>query len=504
MSTSKFVIIFAFLYLAVCFGLSIYASKKSSKEASRQDFYVASSSLGSVVLFLTAMATAFSAFAFMGQLGQVYNFGSSAIFNFMHYGIFTYPLMFLIGSKLWYYGKRYGYVTPADFIAHRYDTNVPARVLVGLVICVYFSVFYIVIQMKGCSWALQEATGMSTPMATLLIAVVLGAYVAIGGMRAVAYTDVVQAIFLIIGALTIAGTMIFQAGGISELYTQALIVKPEAFLPKQNMTALITGGLVMALSMPLWPALWTKYYCAKDLKTSYNVATGCGLGTVLVTVGLPLIIVAGLIINYPNWPAAQADSLVIRYVLDFTHPLVASIVVGGLLSAAMSTADALLLLISSVFTVDITEMLPSQYKERINEKSIVSFGRIMVFVIIAISFWISLRPMGQLVNIGIQLTYPGYLLGLPIVVGGLWWKKANKHGLTYGLIAGVLTIYYTTFVVRNPMNIASGLWGLAACTIVFVVVSIFTAPTRVEILKEFGLAEKQSMQPVNDKSTVTT
>lgn len=492
MKTGTFVMICAALYLVACFVLSIYASMKSSKKASRQDFYVASSSLGPFVLFLTAMATAFSAFAFMGQLGQVYNFGGSAIFNFMHYAIFAYPLMFIFGNKLWYYGKKYGYVTPADFIADRYDTNMPARLLVGLIICVYFSIFYIVIQMKGCSWAIQEATGMSTPAATFMIAIVLAAYVAIGGMRAVAYTDVMQAIFLLVGSLIIAATMIYLAGGFNPLYTQALAVKPDMLQPKMNILELITGGLVMAISLPLWPALWTKYYCAKDLKTCFGIATGCGLGTVIVTVGLPLIIICGLVIAYPNWPAAKADNLIIRYVLDYTHPIVAAIVVGGLLSAAMSTADSLLLLISSVFTVDMTEMLPEKYRHKISEKSIVNFGRIMVFVVIAISFWISLRPMGQLVTIGIQLTYPGYLLAVPVVAGGLWWKKANKYGLTWGLTAGLITIYITTFVNKNPLHIASGIWGLVVCSIVFIVVSMFTPSTRPEILQKFGLGGQQA------------
>ena len=488
MSKSVAILMSAFLYLAVCCGLSLYASKKG-KRASTLDYFVASNQLGFLVLSLTAMATAFSAFAFLGQLGQVYNYGTSAIYNFMNYGIISYPLFFLIGSKLWFFGKKYGYITPADFIADRYDTNIPARLLIGLIICVYFSIFYIVIQIRGCSYVLEEATSMTTPIAALIIALILGIYVAIGGMRAVAFTDVMQAIFLLAGVLTVTFTMIAHAGGFGSLFRKAIELRPDTYLPKQNMMNLITGGLVMGLSMPIWPQLWTKYYCAKDLRTCYGVAAGCGLGTVLVTVSLPLIIVAGLVIAYPKTSPADADKLVIRYMLDFANPVVAAIVIGGLLSAAMSTADALLLLVSSVFTIDMAQALPSSIRKYVSEGVLVRFGQLMVFVIIIVAYLISLRPLGQLVTVGIRLTFPGYLVALPVVVGGLWWRRANKQGAISALVVGLITIYIITFVKANPLHIAGGLWGLATATITFIVVSLLTKPTPQEILAKFGLGE---------------
>jgi SSS family solute:Na+ symporter len=485
---SATIIALVILYFIVCVGLAIYANKRS-KKGTKQDYFVAGGTIGSVILFLTSLATAFSAFAFMGQMGMVYNFGSSAIWNFFTYAIFSYPLFFIVGSKMWYYGNKYGYVTPADFMVHRYESNVPMRLIVGLIICVYFSIFYIVIQIKGCGWALQETTGISTSTAMLVITLLLALYVAIGGMRGVAYADVMQAIILLLGLIVIAGMIILNEGGLAKLFTKALATDPKIFAPKQPTIEIISGGLVMALSMPLWPMLWTKYYSAKNLKAAYSVATGSGLGTVLVTVSLPIIIVCGLKIAYPNWPGSQADVLVIKYALEHTPAVIAAVVVAGLLSAAMSTAGALLLLISSVFSVDMAEILPERMKKKITDKQFVNSGRIFVVAIILISYWISLIPMGQLVKMGIQLAYPGYLLAVPVVYAGLWWKRANKYGAIIGLMLGLIVVYITTFVVKNPLGVASGIWGLITCTVGLIVGSLVTKPTSREVLEQFGLVK---------------
>jgi SSS family solute:Na+ symporter len=223
----------------------------------------------------------------------------------------------------------------------------------------------------------------------------------------------------------------------------------------------------------------------------YSVATGCGLGTVLITVSAPLFIVAGLMVYFPGAKATDADNLVIEYILKFTNPVVASCVVGGLLSAAMSTAGALLLLICSVFTQDLPKALPQRQQNILSEEKKVFFGRIMVFVVLGVCFFISLRSLGQLVTMGIQLAYPGYLVALPAVVGGIWWKKGNGVGMTYGLIAGLAVIYYTTYVDRNPLSIHSGLWGLGVCAIVYIAVSLLTKPNSQQTLARFGLADGQ-------------
>jgi len=145
------------------------------------------------------------------------------------------------------------------------------------------------------------------------------------------------------------------------------------------------------------------------------------------------------------------------------------------------------LLVSSVFSVDIVEAFQKSTSLRLTEKQIVTSGRIFIVIILLVSFWIALMPLGQLVKIGIQMAYPGYLLAVPLVVGGLWWRRANKYGAIWGLVLGLITLYITIFVVKNPLGIAAGIWGLVVCSIAFIVVSLLTKPTSDKTLREFGL-----------------
>lgn len=482
--------VFVLFYFLAVVTLSLVANKRA-KSKSTGDFYVASNSLGTVLIFATAFATAFSSFAFMGQMGQVYNLGASAIFNFMTYTFFFYPIALVIGKRIWFFGKKYGYITPADLLAHRYQCNAPIRLIMGLLICVYCSIFYIVIQINGTSWALETATGIDPVISRLLICIVMAIYINIGGARGAAYVDFMQFCFIMIGIVIIAITAIAVNGGFSSLYIRLDQVNPAAFLPKQPFQTMLSGSIVMTISNCVWPTIWMKYYAAKNVKSNWAVAAGIGSGTVVVTVGMPLIILAGLMIAYPMADAATTDTLVIRYVLDYTHPAVATIVVGGLVCAAMSTAAGLTLLCSSVFTKDLPKCLPKETQSKISDHQLLYFGKLIAVLAIFVCFLISLRPMGALVTAGITLTYPGYFLAFPLVVGGFFWKKANKYGAVSGLLLGFITVMITTYVVRNPFGIATGIWGVAVCTLTFITVSLCTAQTDQKTLEQFGLSDEQ-------------
>ncbi|GHU64476.1 sodium/panthothenate symporter [Clostridia bacterium] len=485
----KAVGIFVAVYFVVIILISVIANKKTV-EKTTGDFYVASNSLGPVLIFCAAFATAFSAFSFMGQMGQVFVQGSSAIFNYMTYSFFAWPPALLIGKRIWYFGKKYGYVTPADMLVHRYQSNTPMRIIIGLFVCVYCSVFYIVININGTAWALETVTGMNPIMAKALVCIVLAIYVNIGGFRGAAYVDAMQFVFIMLGVIVLAFAAIHVNGGFSELYMRLDEVNPSMWLPKQPFITMFTGSITMCVSIIVWPTIWTRCYAAKSLRANWAVSVGMGSGTVVVTVGTPLIIVAGIMIAYANQDPSRADTFVIRYAMESVNPVIAVIVIGGLVSAALSTAASLTLLGSSVFTKDLPKCFPS-FAEKTNDKNLLVMGRVINVVIIFICFLVSLRPMGSLIQAGISFTYPGYFLTFPIVVGGFFWKRANKEGAIAGLLVGIATIITTTYIVPTPFGIATGIWGVAMCTIAFILVSLNTPPTGQKTLEQFGLIKSK-------------
>jgi SSS family solute:Na+ symporter len=413
-----------------------------------------------------------------------------------------YPFFISIGRKLWFYGKRYSYVTPADFIAHRYQSGGIARLLVGAVIFGYCSLFYMIIQIKGCAWALEEAISLSPFTATLIICLVLAFYTYIGGIRGVAYVDLLQASVLLTSLIVLAITMITRNGGLGPIFVAMEAARPGALLPKRDFTLMMSSTIVMCVSFILWPTMWTKFYCAKNLKSSWGVLTGSAFGNIFITVGLPLIFLAGLSINYPASEPSAADRLMVRYVLNFSHPFVAGLLVSGLLSAAISTAAGVLLSISSVFTIDLPKLMPENVRAKLNDKRLFVVGRTVSLICIAIGFVISLMDLGQIINLVTAYAYPGYLLMLPLVLGGFYWRRANKQGMTWGLIVGMMVLAYTTYFLKTPfMNIHAGIWAVLACSVVFIVVSLCTEPMDDAHLAQFGLLEGQtSFAPISSET----
>lgn len=480
--------IFSVVYFFVIVALTLFANKRAAKNAN--DFFTASGSLGPFLIFMTSFATAFSAFAFMGQMGQVYTNGASAILNFMSYTILGYPLFHLLGKRIWYYGRKYKFVTPSDLLVERYESNIPIRFLMGLLVCVYCSIFYIVININGVAWAMETATGIDPTLVRILICVLLVVYANLGGARGAAYVDAMQVCIIILAVIALCIITFATNGGATATYEKLAQVAPDAFYPKQAAVPMITGSIVLTVSMAIWPALWMKYYAAKNLEANWAVGAGCGLGTVIVTVGAPLIIGAGLLLAYPNTDLAK-DSLVVNFAIDYAPPVIAVLIIGGLVAAALSSAAGLVLLCSSVFTNDLPKCFTKEQQSKFKSTTIFWLGRIVGVIVIIISLFVSLRPMGSLVSAGIAFTYPGYLLPLPLVIGAFYWPRGNKWGAITGMAVGFIVIMLTTYVWPAPFGIAAGIWGVVTCAILYVVVSLATAKPSDETLAKFGLTDEQ-------------
>jgi SSS family solute:Na+ symporter len=110
-------------------------------EESVEDHFIARGTIGALVIFLTSLATAYSAFTFLGGPGYIYNKGIAGLIILVGIAPLTFPLMTQIGQRVWLLGKVYNYVTPADLLTDRYPSKW-VRAITAL-ICIVFPIFYI-------------------------------------------------------------------------------------------------------------------------------------------------------------------------------------------------------------------------------------------------------------------------------------------------------------------------------------------------------------------------
>ncbi|TDA38030.1 MAG: hypothetical protein DSO08_04840 [Candidatus Methanomethylicota archaeon] len=460
-------------------------------EESVEDHFIARGTIGALVIFLTSLATAYSAFTFLGGPGYIYNKGIAGLIILVGIAPLTFPLMTQIGQRVWLLGKVYNYVTPADLLTDRYPSKW-VRAITAL-ICIVFPIFYIGVQYTGCGYIMNVLTGGMVPyeLGVIITGVFMSVYIALGGMRAVAWGDVLMAVLLVFGMAAIAAFGVATVG--LDLFQKAYAVKPQAFVISMDPVLVWTITIGSALSLPVWPQLWTKYYATKNQRGTWGIGFGEQFGEVFV-LGLCAILIAvsGMVL-FPGLVGAEADRLTVLIASMMPIWLIGPIALAAL-AAALSTADAISLMIASVFTRDIYQKL---INPKVSEKTAGRVGRILCFVISFLALIFALNPPGMIVDIILDLSWPGVLVMLPPLLGALFWRRANTAGGLGSLILGLAAVLATTYVWNTPFNIYQGIWGFIFGIIGLVVFSLATKPPEPQVVEKFhGLLEKVPIRKI--------
>jgi Na+/proline symporter len=289
-------------YLLLLLTLGIFGWMKS--KAGEDDYYLAGRDQGWVVTSLTIMATFFSSFALLGAPGMVYRDG--VVFALFSLNVPVGGLtVYLIGGRIWKLGRKFGYVTPGDLVADYYDSKYGLRILVAIAGFLY-AIPYIVMQIQAGGIVSQKLFGEDTfETGAIVLATITTLYIMIGGMRSVAWTDVIQGGMLIVGMLVGGFAMLLVFDGPQD-FTHRVATE----LPASSLTAPGNSGIwvwtktmtlvVLASSgSMIQPAQWMRYYAARSLSALKRsavifavVLTSCFL------LGVMLIGLAGQVL-YP-------------------------------------------------------------------------------------------------------------------------------------------------------------------------------------------------------------
>jgi Na+/proline symporter len=165
---------------------------------------------------LAATATSFSGWTFMGHPGLLYRDGFQ--YAYASFYAITIPFTGVIFLKRqWMLGKRFGFVTPGEMLAHYFRGDAVRLLTVLVALC--FSVPYLGIQLRASGFLFNVLTDglLSIEVGMWLLSAVVFIYVASGGLRAVAYVDTLQCILLAVGIIAIGIIAISFVGGLDQL-----------------------------------------------------------------------------------------------------------------------------------------------------------------------------------------------------------------------------------------------------------------------------------------------
>ena len=466
------------VYLASLLAIGYFTWRISHKTS--EDYFVASRSFGPIVLFLSLAATNFSAFTFFGFAGAAYKFGL-AYYGIMAFGTgFMAISFYIIGRKVWQLGKKHGYITPPELIGDRMNSD--SLRIIFLAVMVVFTLPYLATQAIGGGIAINQLTEgeVSYELGAVIVTAVILVYVTVGGMRADAYTDVLQGILMLVTLLAAVGIVSAGLGGFSEANSRLatefpdLISRPgggDFFTPQ----IWISYMVLWTLCDPMFPQLFQRFYAAKD-ERSIKISMIMYAPITAIMFLLPVLIGAWGNLEFPGLTGKEPDNILPMMVDQFAPSWVLGIMLSGAFAALMSTADSQLLVLSSMLTRDVYKRW---LKKGASMKEEFIVGKVLVVILALVGLGLALTSVETLFETLTKTTFTGLAVLFPTTVAVLYWKRVTKWGCIGSIIAGEL-VYIGFYFKLIPDDVKLGFLEVipvvAVSVVVLIVVSLLTAP----------------------------
>ena len=382
-------------YLALTLGVGLVAYRLTDRTA--EDYFLASRTFGTVVLLFTTFATLLSAFTFFAGPSAAFANGPEwlLVMGLMD-GVLFGILWYVIGYRQWLVGRKHGHVTLGEMLGDRFGSR-RLRVLVAG-ISLFWLVPYITLQQQGAGTALAALTDGAIPYwagaggVTLFMIV----YVAVSGMRGVAWTDTLQGVFML-GIVWLAALWVLSAVGGPAAATGLLAENAPGHLSLggglYSPAYILSTAISIAFGVTMFPQVNQRFFVAKSSAVIKRTFT---LWPVLVL----LLFVPAFMLG--AWAAGLGvtpnvnDRILPALLTAYTPGWFAALVVAGAVAAMMSSSDSMLLSGSSYLTRDVYR----QVTEGVTERREALVGRAGVVALALVSFAVSLFQPATLLQIG--------------------------------------------------------------------------------------------------------
>ncbi len=426
---------FVVLYLLGTLALGVWAGTRIQNTS---DFAIAGRSLPLIMVVTTTFATWFGAETVMGIPARFVQGGLNAIVE-DPFGAGT--CLILVGMFFAARLYKQNLLTIGDFYRQRYGKGVEVFCSVAIILS-YLGWVAAQITALGLVFSVLTNGAMSETAGMIVGTLAVLIYVVIGGFLAVAWTDFIQMIVLVVGLSVIAFFSADLAGGSDKVFALAAQSNLWKFLPQPTFTDtvfFIGAAVTMMLGSIPQQDVFQRVMSAKDAPTARTGAIIGGASYILFAF-VPMFIVASAVVVMGNGALDMAKNDYQRLLPTFIMtkmPLVMQIFFfGALLSAIKSTSSATLLAPSTSFVENILKNLRPHMSDR--QQLFAMRCTLVVFATLVLTYAIAMKGTSiyDLVSAAYQVTLVGAFV--PLVMG-LYWRRATTQGAILSLGAGVGT-----------------------------------------------------------------
>lgn len=468
------------IYFLILFLVGYFTMRSKTEGKETESFLAADRNMN---LFQTTSTTAagdigggFS--VAMGGLGFTLGFSATWLVGMSALSIVLVSFLMVPKVKCW--ADKMKGLTTGDLFSQRFDekTGTVAAIVIGLAWLAFVGG-----QIMAGGKLLQATMGVDPTLAILVIGTIIVAYTAMGGLKAVIYTDVFQMVVLMVGILLILVPLgLIEVGG-----WNAMIGTLSSNQETENMLDWTAAGWKQIIGwflavIPIWfisVVGLQRIIAARDVKTAQRAffLTGIPLEWPLFAVGSALVGMCARILM-PDLPDPEmATPMMIMTLLPIG---LGGLVIASYIAIVMSTADSCLIGPVAIFTKDIYK---KYIKPEASEKDMLSIARIMTVVLGAGTIASAFLVPNVLDLILYAYTFGAAGIFFPML-GLLFWKRTTATGAFWSIILGGTSAVIWT-VSGEPMGFASSYIGWAVSLPVLVVLSLSSEHSPEEDLDTF-------------------
>jgi sodium/proline symporter len=512
MDTSRIQILIAMaIYMAVVIGIGIFFARRANQNS--ENYYLGGRSLGPWVTAMSAEASDMSGWLLMGLPGVAYWCGlADAAWTAIGLAVGTYLNWLLVSKRLRRYSEKAGNaITLPEFFSNRFREEKKVLMTISAVFILIFFTVYAASCLVTCGKLFSTLFGAPYVGMMILGAVFVLVYTLIGGFLAESASDFMQAIVMVVALVVIIVVGTSAAGGLAKVVENSKNI-PGFFeffgIASPTLDSggaqLVTGGnpvfgapgrygFISVVSTLAWglgyfgmPHVLLRFMAIRkegELKQSRRIAV------VWVVISLAVAVFIGIVGRslFPTelTTASESESVFILLSTRLLPPLLAGIIMSGILAATISSSDSYLLIAASALAKNIYQGLLSK---NASDKSVMRVSRITLLVITLIAILIALDE-NSIIFVIVSFAWAGFGATFgPLILFSLFWKRMNRAGAIAGMLGGGGMVFFWKLVIRplgGAWNVYELLPAFLFSCLMIIVVSRLTAPPSQELQAEF-------------------
>jgi SSS family solute:Na+ symporter len=425
-----------YLILAYCLlqiGLGVWLGQKVKSSG---DFFVAGRTLSPGLLFATLLAANVGAGSTVGATGLGYRDGLAAWWWVGSAGVGCLILGQFVGPRIWKIASDHDLKTAGDFLEWRFGRDV--RGVVASLLWVG-TIAILAGQLTALAWILNVVAGLDKTTGTIIGGVVATIYFSAGGLKSSAYVNVVQLTVKIVGFVVAVPLILMKVGGVSALHAATAV--PDS---SWNFFSSGASGIqYLALLAPAFiisPGLLQKVYGARDASAVRWGVTINSLALFIFACFPPLL---GLCARALHPGLANPELALPTLFVSDLHPALGALGLAAVVSAELSTADAVLFILATSLSKDL-------YKTFINKNAddgqVLKVARFAALGGGILGIYVAIQAASVIGVLSIFYSMLSVCLFVPVILG-LYVKSADRtHALTaiFTGIASFLLAHFTS------------------------------------------------------------